>query len=72
MEYQTNINVAKYENEVRTTLNGTGRVMLSQLCDKFQEKCSIQCVNPQAFNDNIWYLCDTLQDLFGCFVGANR
>lgn len=71
MEYGVNINIAKYTNGIRTTLNDSGRVTAHQLSKKLADKCSIQSVNPQAFNDNIWYLCDVLQDLFGCFVGAN-
>ena len=71
LEYGVNINIAKYTNGIRTTLNDKGRVTAPQLSKKLAEKCSIQCVNPQAFNNNIWYLCDILQDLFGCFVGAN-
>lgn len=71
MEYNVNINIAKYNKDHRITLNGEGRVMVPDLCENIKKKFSIQCVNPQAFNDNIWYLCDILQDLFGCFVGAN-
>ncbi|KAK6045515.1 cupin family protein [Cooperia oncophora] len=32
---------------------------------------SVQFVNPQTFDDRVWYLCEVLQELFGCFVGAN-
>ena len=28
-------------------------------------------VNPQTFDDRIWYICEVLQEQFGCFVGAN-
>uniref|UniRef100_A0A914RBS2 Bifunctional lysine-specific demethylase and histidyl-hydroxylase n=1 Tax=Parascaris equorum TaxID=6256 RepID=A0A914RBS2_PAREQ len=32
---------------------------------------SVQFVNPQTFCDSVWHLCDTAQELFGSFVGAN-
>lgn len=31
----------------------------------------MQFVNPQTFCDSVWHLCDTTQELFGSFVGAN-
>ncbi|KAJ1368428.1 Bifunctional lysine-specific demethylase and histidyl-hydroxylase NO66 [Parelaphostrongylus tenuis] len=32
---------------------------------------SVQLVNPQTFVDRVWYLCEVLQEMFGCFIGAN-
>uniref|UniRef100_A0A914CY78 Bifunctional lysine-specific demethylase and histidyl-hydroxylase n=1 Tax=Acrobeloides nanus TaxID=290746 RepID=A0A914CY78_9BILA len=71
LEYGVNINIAKYTNGVRTTLNGTGRVYTGDVMKSYNEGCSIQCTNPQAFNDEIWYFCEILQELFCSFVGAN-
>uniref|UniRef100_A0A0M3HIZ5 Bifunctional lysine-specific demethylase and histidyl-hydroxylase n=1 Tax=Ascaris lumbricoides TaxID=6252 RepID=A0A0M3HIZ5_ASCLU len=39
--------------------------------DLFQAGHSVQFVNPQTFCDSVWHLCDTTQELFGSFVGAN-
>ncbi|KAI1719545.1 cupin superfamily protein [Ditylenchus destructor] len=72
IEYGTNINVAKYEKGIRTTHNGKGRVYPRVVQEHLSEGCSIQCVNPQSFNDNIWYLCEILQEVFCSFVGANN
>ncbi|KAI1720601.1 cupin superfamily protein domain-containing protein [Ditylenchus destructor] len=72
IEYGMNINVAKYENGIRTTHNGKGRVYPRVVQEHLSERCSIQCVNPQSFNDNIWYLCEILQEVFCSFVGANN
>ncbi|MCP9259765.1 Bifunctional lysine-specific demethylase and histidyl-hydroxylase NO66 [Dirofilaria immitis] len=60
IEYGTNVNIAVYKNQQRSTLNGSGKA-----------GCSIQFTNPQSFCDNVWYYCDLLQEVFGCFVGAN-
>ncbi|ETN77346.1 hypothetical protein NECAME_11130 [Necator americanus] len=37
----------------------------------FQLGRSVQLVNPQTFDDRVWYFCEVLQEMFGCFVGAN-
>ncbi|PAV77681.1 hypothetical protein WR25_23519 isoform E [Diploscapter pachys] len=71
LEYTTNINVALYKDGKRTTLNGKGQAYANVVRDHIQNGCSIQLVNPQTFDDRIWYICELLQELFGCFVGAN-
>uniref|UniRef100_A0A1I7XM49 Bifunctional lysine-specific demethylase and histidyl-hydroxylase n=1 Tax=Heterorhabditis bacteriophora TaxID=37862 RepID=A0A1I7XM49_HETBA len=71
VEYGSNVNIAEYKNGVRKTLNDNGRVYPNQLKEHLQIGRSVQLVNPQTFDDHIWYLCEILQELFGCFVGAN-
>uniref|UniRef100_A0A914X7S5 Bifunctional lysine-specific demethylase and histidyl-hydroxylase n=1 Tax=Plectus sambesii TaxID=2011161 RepID=A0A914X7S5_9BILA len=71
LQYGTNINIAKYRDGVRTTLNGQGRVYLKDVKRLIADGCSVQLINPQAFSDRIWYLCELLQEVFGSFVGAN-
>ncbi|KAF1770349.1 hypothetical protein GCK72_002167 [Caenorhabditis remanei] len=71
LEYGTNINIAQYKNGVRTTLNGKGRVYPQIVKQHLNNLCSVQLVNPQTFDDRIWYICEVLQEQFGCFVGAN-
>ncbi|CAI5441766.1 unnamed protein product [Caenorhabditis angaria] len=71
LEYGTNINVAEYKNGVRTTLNGQGKVYAQIIKQHLNALRSVQLVNPQTFDDRIWYFCEVLQELFGCFVGAN-
>ncbi|KAK0408662.1 hypothetical protein QR680_004083 [Steinernema hermaphroditum] len=71
LEYGNNINIASYKNGVRTTLNGEGRVYPQTVQNHLQLKRSVQFVNPQTFDDNVWYLCEVLQELFCSFVGAN-
>ncbi|VDM53589.1 unnamed protein product [Angiostrongylus costaricensis] len=71
LEYGTNINVAEYKGGVRFTMNGTGRVYPSHLRGHIAIGRSVQFVNPQTFDDRVWYFCEVLQELFGCFIGAN-
>jgi lysine-specific demethylase/histidyl-hydroxylase NO66 len=65
------INVAKYEGDVRTTHNPDGRVHAGAIRAFIEQGLSIQCVNPQSFSKDIHYVCEILQELFNCFVGAN-
>lgn len=37
----------------------------------FQKGCSIRLLNPQTFSRNVWLLNTSLQEFFGCSVGAN-
>ncbi|KIH58791.1 cupin family protein [Ancylostoma duodenale] len=71
LEYGTNINIAEYKNGVRRTMNGTGRVYPNHLKEHIALGRSAQFVNPQTFDDRVWYFCEVLQEMFGCFVGAN-
>ncbi|GMR57866.1 hypothetical protein PMAYCL1PPCAC_28061, partial [Pristionchus mayeri] len=71
LEYGTNINVALYSGGVRTTHNGEGRAYPLVIGDAIRSGCSVQITNPQSFSTPVWYLCDTLQECFHCFVGAN-
>ena len=36
-----------------------------------QEGCSVRLLNPQTFDNNVWALCASLQEYFGCMVGCN-
>ncbi|KAM3718117.1 Bifunctional lysine-specific demethylase and histidyl-hydroxylase NO66 [Dirofilaria immitis] len=71
IEYGTNVNIAVYKNQQRSTLNGSGKVYPQEIQKSIKAGCSIQFTNPQSFCDNVWYYCDLLQEVFGCFVGAN-
>lgn len=72
LEYGKNINVALYSNGERTTHNGKGRVLSKDVKKVLADGKSVQCVNPQSFCDNIWYVCDLLQEYTNAFVGANN
>uniref|UniRef100_A0A914HIU9 Bifunctional lysine-specific demethylase and histidyl-hydroxylase n=1 Tax=Globodera rostochiensis TaxID=31243 RepID=A0A914HIU9_GLORO len=71
--FGTDVNVALYEKGERTTLNGAEGERASAAAVWRHTGCgrSVQFVRPQRHNDNIWYLCDVLQELFCSFVGAN-
>ncbi|KAI6205402.1 hypothetical protein M3Y94_00788100 [Aphelenchoides besseyi] len=71
LDYGINVNIANYQDGIRTTHNPDGRAYSGAIRSFINSGYSIQCVNPQTFNDNIHYICDVLQELYGCFIGAN-
>lgn len=73
MKYGQDVNVAVYEDGKRRTLNGLEdeRANAASILGHFMKGQSTQLVRPQFYNDNIWYLCEILQEVFCSFVGAN-
>uniref|UniRef100_A0A0N5B8B2 Bifunctional lysine-specific demethylase and histidyl-hydroxylase n=1 Tax=Strongyloides papillosus TaxID=174720 RepID=A0A0N5B8B2_STREA len=72
LEYGKNVNIALYKDGERTTHNGKGRVSSKDIKKALADGKSVQCINPQSFSDNIWYICDLLQEYTNSFVGANN
>uniref|UniRef100_A0A0N4ZAJ7 Bifunctional lysine-specific demethylase and histidyl-hydroxylase n=1 Tax=Parastrongyloides trichosuri TaxID=131310 RepID=A0A0N4ZAJ7_PARTI len=72
LEYERNINIALYKDGVRTTHNGKGKVASKDVKKALSEGKSAQCINPQSYNNNIWYICDLLQEYTNAFAGANN
>jgi len=71
VKYGMNLDITKYVNGKRETLNPTGRAYPAVVWDFYQQGCSIRMLNPQAFSRSVWKLTSILQEYFGSFVGAN-
>ncbi|XP_019617148.1 PREDICTED: bifunctional lysine-specific demethylase and histidyl-hydroxylase MINA-like [Branchiostoma belcheri] len=72
IEYIRDVNVCRYVNGRRESLNGTGRATCKQIDKLFdQSRATLQFHQPQRFQDKLWQLCSLLECLFGCLVGAN-
>ncbi|KAL0123549.1 hypothetical protein PUN28_005809 [Cardiocondyla obscurior] len=69
--FTKNIDITSYSNGVRETHNPPGRALPSIVWDYYQNKCSVRMLNPQTYIPMIHSLNATLQEFFGCFVGAN-
>ncbi|XP_071567713.1 ribosomal oxygenase 1 [Temnothorax nylanderi] len=69
--FTKNIDITSYSDGVRETHNPPGRALPSVVWDYYQNKCSIRMLNPQTFIPAIHAMNATLQEFFGCFVGAN-
>ncbi|XP_066287399.1 ribosomal oxygenase 2-like isoform X2 [Branchiostoma lanceolatum] len=72
IQYIRDVNVCRYVNGKRESLNGTERATCKQIDKLFdQSKTTLQFHQPQRFQDKLWQLCSLLECLFGCLVGAN-
>ncbi|XP_012218584.1 ribosomal oxygenase 1 [Linepithema humile] len=71
--FSKNIDITSYSNGVRETHNpeGTIRAFPSVVWDYYLNDCSVRMLNPQTFIPQLHALNATLQEFFGCFVGAN-
>ncbi|XP_046384147.1 ribosomal oxygenase 1-like [Ischnura elegans] len=69
--YGKNLDITSYVDGKRETHNPVGRANASVVWDYYNNGCSVRLLNPQTFIDKVWKLCASLQDVFGCFVGAN-
>lgn len=65
------LDVTTYTDGKRETHNPEGRAHAHVVWDYFSTGCSIRLLNPQFFMNTIHLLNSHLQELFGCFVGAN-
>lgn len=67
-----NIDVVTYSRTgKRETHNPEGRAFASVIWDNYQQGCSVRLLNPQTYSSRCWKMLSTLQEFFGCFVGAN-
>ena len=72
LEYGEDIDLTRYEKEVRTTLNPTdGAANPTTVWKHFDQGCSVRFLCPQKFCDNMWKLLSILEEEWGCFAGAN-
>ncbi|XP_065184624.1 ribosomal oxygenase 1-like [Sycon ciliatum] len=71
LEFGVNLDVTTYQDGKRETHNPHGIAYAPVVWDFYQSGCSVRLLNPQTFSDPVWRLCSTLQEYFGCFVGAN-
>lgn len=69
--FTKNIDITSYENGERKTYNPCGRAIPSVVWDYYMNGCSVRMLNPQTYIPKLHSLNATLQEFFGCFVGAN-
>ncbi|XP_035735119.1 ribosomal oxygenase 1-like [Vespa mandarinia] len=69
--FTKNIDITSYFNGTRETHNPSGRAVPTVVWDYYLNGCSVRMLNPQTFLPRLHTLNATLQEYFGCFVGAN-
>ncbi|KAI5754505.1 hypothetical protein M8J77_009085 [Diaphorina citri] len=71
IEFKKNIDITLYEDGQRQTMDVEGRALPQIVWDHYREGCSVRFLNPQTYIKPLQQLNASLQELFGCFVGAN-
>ena len=71
IEFSVNLDITSYKNGERQTHNPIGRAYSATVWDFYQNGCSVRMLNPQTYSKNVWKLLSSLQEYFGCCVGAN-
>ncbi|XP_049763827.1 ribosomal oxygenase 1 isoform X1 [Schistocerca cancellata] len=71
VKFTKNIDVTTYSDGVRETLNPPGRATAERVWAYYENGCSVRLLNPQSFIPQVGMMVATLQELFGCMVGAN-
>ncbi|KAL2715006.1 bifunctional lysine-specific demethylase and histidyl-hydroxylase NO66 isoform X3 [Vespula squamosa] len=69
--FTKNIDITSYVDGTRETHNPSGRAVPTVVWDYYSNGCSVRMLNPQTFLPRLHTLNATLQEYFGCFVGAN-
>ncbi|CAH0518545.1 unnamed protein product [Peronospora belbahrii] len=71
LEYGTDLDLTKYVEGTRHTLNPSSSATAKQVWKHFDDGCSVRFLCPQKFSDTVWKLLATLEDEWGCMAGAN-
>lgn len=65
------MDVTSYSDGKRETHNPVGRALPNIVWDYYKNGCSVRLLNPQTFIPKLAIINSSLQEYFGCFVGAN-
>ncbi|ETV71122.1 hypothetical protein H257_13520 [Aphanomyces astaci] len=71
LAYGEDIDLTKYENETRTTLNPSGTATSKTVWKHFEDGCSVRLLCPQKFSDKMWKMLSILEEEWGCMAGSN-
>nr|CAD7423037.1 unnamed protein product [Timema monikensis] len=71
IQYTKNIDITSFSEGKRETHNPVGRAHPAVVWDYYSTGCSVRLLNPQTYIPKLRALNATLQEYFGCFVGAN-
>uniref|UniRef100_K3W7B3 Bifunctional lysine-specific demethylase and histidyl-hydroxylase n=1 Tax=Globisporangium ultimum (strain ATCC 200006 / CBS 805.95 / DAOM BR144) TaxID=431595 RepID=K3W7B3_GLOUD len=71
LEYGADIDLTKYVDHTRHTLNPDGAATPKQVWKHFDDGCSVRLLCPQKFSDAIWKMLSILEGEWGCMAGSN-
>mmetsp|Transcript_49908 Transcript_49908/g.108973 ORF Transcript_49908/g.108973 Transcript_49908/m.108973 type:complete len:514 (+) Transcript_49908:45-1586(+) len=74
LKFARNINIARFEGDegkVMYNKEDDAKADLKYVKEKLADGCSVQCMHPQQFSTEVRSLVSTLEQFFGCLIGAN-
>lgn len=71
LEYGADIDLTKYVDKTRLTLNPDGSATAKDVWKHFADGCSVRLLCPQKYSDGIWKMLSILEGEWGCMAGAN-
>lgn len=71
LHYGQDLDLTKYVDETRYTLNPEGAATSKQVWKHYDDGCSVRMLCPQKFSDPVWKLLSVLESEWGCMAGAN-
>lgn len=71
LEYGADIDLTKYVDKTRLTLNPDGSATAKDVWKHFDDGCSVRLLCPQKYSDGIWKMLSILEGEWGCMAGAN-
>ncbi|BES93526.1 Ribosomal oxygenase 1 [Nesidiocoris tenuis] len=72
VHFTRDIDVTSYKNGVRETHNiDDARAQAHVVWDHYLEGCSVRLLHPHSYSKPLLAVMSTLQEFFGCMVGAN-
>eukprot|EP00455_Lapot_gusevi_P041807 TRINITY_DN4890_c0_g3_i1.p1 TRINITY_DN4890_c0_g3~~TRINITY_DN4890_c0_g3_i1.p1 ORF type:complete len:561 (+),score=161.90 TRINITY_DN4890_c0_g3_i1:68-1750(+) len=71
LRYTYDLDLTRYTNDTRETLNPEGVATPETVWDKYNSGCSIRLLRPQLHHDRLWEILSVLESFFFSFTGAN-
>jgi lysine-specific demethylase/histidyl-hydroxylase NO66 len=71
LKYTEEVDVTKYENGSRATLNGEGVAAAAEVLSHHARGCSVRLSWPQRHSTPLWGLLASMEERFGCGAGCN-
>lgn len=71
LEYGADLDLTKYVDKTRYTLNPDGAATAKDVWKHFDDGCSVRLLCPQKYSDAIWKMLSILEGEWGCMAGSN-
>lgn len=71
LEYGKHLDITKYQNGKRLTLNPKGLATPEKVWKFFASGCSVRMLHPQQYSTPVWKMLSALEEFWGCQAGCN-